>query len=246
MTAPSAGPSLPKSRGHSLFDRQAQLHAADADQASENAQKSISDIRVPLPTLRPSSSISSVTAQPPHQYQNSPVAIHRRLPLISSESYSHSNQSNSSSVQLLSVHPRPELTYIKEVPAPITTIQPAEKLLETDFPLVEDSSTTETADHTRLHAVPSELTCTAVVEQAFDYLKIHDDDDDVILRTTNDKQAYDSDSFDDDDNDDDDDDSVDTIDLDANTGNLHPRTKHTLFPAKRTQSSIASLRKDPI
>jgi hypothetical protein len=68
--------------------------------------------------------------------------------------------------------------------------------------------------------MPSDSLCCAMVEQAFDYLKTHDDDDDVVHRKNIQRNQNDPcDNIEIYDNDDisDGNDSVDTIDLDATT-----------------------------
>jgi len=176
----SPPPTLPKSRGHSLFDRMAQKHAQDPDKPSS---QNTSSTPKPLPPLRTSYSVSSPPV-PRHPY--SPISTHHRSPSSTSESYTYSNNN---SVQLLSVHPRLESNYIKEIPPP-APLPPtvSAKLQETDFPLYESSEKEEAQ------------TPTTVIEKAFDYLEKHDDyndDDDVIHQESFNEQECNSDSFDD-------------------------------------------------
>ena len=190
-TPSSSASSLSKSRGHSLFDRQAQLHAHDPNNPS-NLNTSYN--AKPLPPLKTSHSLSS----PPlptssvlyHQHPlHSPILIHRRSPSSTVESYAHSSDD---SVQLLSVHPRSESDYIKETLPPVPLApKVSSKLLETDFPLYEEPE----------KSVPNDSTCAAEVEKAFDYLKGHDDDDDVIHQENFNEEESNTDSFDDEDED---------------------------------------------
>jgi hypothetical protein len=202
MAAPPSVPPLSKSRGHSLFDRQAQLHAHDPNNTS-NA--TISDSRIPLPLLK---SVYSMTSPPVSSstssgvHHHSPPLLHRRLPSLPTESYAHSNDN---SVQLLSVHPRLESDYIKEVSSPPPAV--SSKLLETDFPLYENYTPEESEEVTNETSIPNDSTSTSIVEQAFDYLPNHDDDDDVIHQ----EQECSSDSFDDENEDN----SINTNYLDA-------------------------------
>jgi hypothetical protein len=210
MSSPPSVPIPPKSRGLSLFDRQAQLHAHDPNTPFNHPHSTIFDTSVPLPPLKSAHSLSSPpipSSSVTHHHQISPLLMHRRSPLSSTESCPQSANNN---VQLLSVQQRPESTYIKEVPPSLPAVLSplSEKLLETDFPLIENSAAEESEN-----AMPSDLTCTTVVEQAFDYLTTHDDDDDVVHQQNNDEQQYHNGSFDEED-----DDSVNTIDLDATAG----------------------------
>lgn len=52
MEIPSNAPPTPKSRGHCLFDRQAQLHACNSDSTTTYNSNTIVDIRPQLPALR--------------------------------------------------------------------------------------------------------------------------------------------------------------------------------------------------
>lgn len=73
MTTTPGAPQTPKSRGVSLFDRQAQLHAYDSEQ-------SISTLRDPpsLSVLRPVQSLT-VTGPPVPARSTSPRVIHQRF-----------------------------------------------------------------------------------------------------------------------------------------------------------------------
>jgi hypothetical protein len=209
MAAPPSIPTPSKSRGHTLFDRQAQLHAYNSD----NSSATISDI--PLPQSKPVHSVISApvsTSSIIHHQQHSPLLVHRRSPLSSSEYYSPINNNNN--VQLIGIHPRPESTYIKECPLPST--KTSEQLLETDFPFIENSTIQESEPP----IMPSDSLCCAMVEQAFDYLQTHDDDDDVVQEKNRDDPSFNIDSYDNEENSDGND-SVDTIDLDATTSTNH-------------------------
>jgi hypothetical protein len=204
MATPPSAPSMSKSRGYSLFGRQAQLHGHDPNKPSS---LNTSDTAKPLPPIKTSHSlsspplpISSVLHQQ-HHPSYSPLLIHRRSPSSTTESYAHSNDNN---VQLLSVHPRPDSDYIKEIPPPAPLAPTlSSKLLETDFPLYEESE----------NSVPNDSAYTAVIEKAFDYLPTHDDDDDVIHQENSHEQEPNSDSFDDEEEDN----SVNTNEFDAGT-----------------------------
>jgi hypothetical protein len=217
MAAPPNVPPSSKSRGHSLFDRQAQLHA---DDPNKPFNPMFSDSPVPLQPLKSTHSTSSPpipTSAVIHHY--TPSVMQHRPPASSTESYVHSNDNN---VQLISVHPRPESTYIKEASPPSVA---SSKLLETDFPLYEDPSTDETDKLSNENLSPNDLTCTTVVEQAFDYLSTHDDDDDVIHQGNDNEQEYHSDSFDDENEDN----SNNTNDLDVTTGIHHQHQNDSKF-----------------
>jgi hypothetical protein len=211
MAAPPSAPTPPKSRGHTLFDRQAQLHAHDSDKSSNPSSTTIFDIRLPQQkSIQPLSS-SPITYR--HQY--SPLLPRRQSPLSSSECYPNSNNNNN--VQLIGIHPRPESTYIKEWPLPPVipskTSEQQQQFLETDFPLVENSTKQE-SETSADNIIPSDSLCCAMIEQAFDYLKTHDDNDDVVYQRN-------TDGYDNEENSDGAD-SVDTIDLDATTSTNHP------------------------
>lgn len=220
MTAPPTLPVPHKSRGHSLFDRQAQLHADQSDKSPQTLLTTLSDI--PVPTSKPLPSVIS-TVSTPYQPKQSPVLVHRRTPSSSAESSSSST--NHATVQLISVHPRPESTYIKDwttpppPPLPTFPFQPPESVHETDFPLVEPATVQKSESITN-QLMPSDSLCCAMVEKAFDYLQTHDDDDDVIHDKRNSHNREDpSDNIEIYDNEENSDgnDSVDTIDLDATT-----------------------------
>ena len=208
MATPPSIPVSLKSRGHTLFDRQAQLHADDAEKTSN----AIFDIPVPLTQI-----VSSIPSLMQHHQSYSPLLGHRRSPVaVSDHRQSYSEQSN---VQLISVQPRQESTYIREVPLP--PVKPVEQLHETDFPLVENSTIDKD------HLIPSDSLCCAMIEQAFDYLHANDDDNDddqaidpKDTRDIEDDQPYDGDDFDNGDHSDGGD-SVDTIDPDATTRTHH-------------------------
>ncbi|CAF1155387.1 unnamed protein product, partial [Adineta ricciae] len=114
MAAPPSVPTPPKSRGLSLFDRQAQLHAYDTDKSSSSSSTTnLFD--------KPTFSSKPITSAPiiyrgTQQNQYSPLLAHHRSPLSTSEC--HSNSNNNNNVQLIGIHPRPESTYIKEWPSP--------------------------------------------------------------------------------------------------------------------------------
>jgi hypothetical protein len=219
MATPPGITGEPRSRGHSLFDRQAQLHSVDADKSSS---PNVSYKPKPLPPLRSSHSIASPpvsTSSVSHHHQTySPLPTHRRTPSIPTDSSAHSNTNN---VQLLSVHPRPESNYIKEThPSAPLPSSVSSKLLETDFPLHENGEKEELEN-----VIPNDATCTAVIEQAFDYLTTHDDDDDVIHQESTNEQEYNSDSFDDDNEDN----SVNPNDLDATASTQHHQHDSKFF-----------------
>jgi hypothetical protein len=217
MTAPPTIPTSAKSRGHSLFDRQAQLHADESDRASQHILTTLSDM--PIPPPKPLHLLASVPASTSSTTQYSPILVHRRSPIPASERHISASHN---SVQLIGVHPRPESTYIKDWPTlpPVPTIPPKqlEQLLETDFPLVENSAAQESLPASTI--MPSDSLCCAMVEQAFDYLKIHDDDDDVIhgknLPRNQDDPSDNIEIYGNEETSDGND-SVDTIDLDATT-----------------------------
>ncbi|CAF0970487.1 unnamed protein product [Adineta steineri] len=225
MAAPPSASTPPKSRGHTLFDRQAERHARDSN-ASSNPPATIFDI--PLPQLKPVHSITSASTtasamiyrQPPHN-QYSPLLTHRRSPLSSSQCNFNSNEN----VQLISVQPRPESTYIKEWPSPPPLpLKKSEPLLETDFPLIENSTIPSS------NSMPSDSLCCAMVEQAFDYLQNHDDNDDVVYKRTSLQNVDGSDNEENSEGND----SVDTIDLDATTSTNHQNDSgiHTLSSSR--------------
>jgi hypothetical protein len=218
MAAPPSIPTPSKSRGHTLFDRQAQLHAYGSDKSSTYSSTTISD--APLPQQKTIHSVVSTpvsTSSVTNHQQYSPLLVHRRSPLSSSEGYSQTNNDN---VQLIGIHPRPKSTYLRECPLPS---KPSEQLLETDFPLVENPIIQEFETHVH-SSMPSDSLCCAMVEQAFDYLQTHDDDDHVIHKKNSlknlDEQSYNVDTYDNEETSDGND-SVDTIDLDATTSTNH-------------------------
>ena len=191
-TPPSNASQASKSRGHFLFDLQAQRHGGDLN---KEANTTILDIPLPKPPLRPSQSVLPPTISSVSQ-------SHRKTPLTVTESHPNSNDTN---VRLISVNPRPEPVYIKEVssvtqpPSPLPPpLEPASThLQETEFPLYENCPTDEPED-----VLPTNTACAGIVEQAFDYLSTHDDDKDVIHEAHHDEQDDYSQSFDGDDNED--------------------------------------------
>ena len=215
MATPPSIPISLKSRGHTLFDRQAQLHADDAEKTSN----AILDIPLPSTHMISARSVSSIPSLVQHHQSYSPLLGQRRSPVaVSGHRQSFSEQGN---VQLISVHPRQESTYIREVPLPVKA---AEQLYETDFPLVENSTIDKT-EPSAANSIPSDSLCCAMIEQAFDYLHANDDDDDQPIepkdtRENDDDQPYDGDDFDNGDNSDEGD-SVDTIDPDTATRTHH-------------------------
>ncbi|UJR23314.1 hypothetical protein I4U23_026328 [Adineta vaga] len=215
MAAPPSAPTSSKSRGLSLFDRQAQLHAHDTDKTSSNSSKNFFD----KPTT-PSKSMQLITSAPAiyrsTQYnQYSPLLAHRQSPLSTSEY--NSDSTNNNNVQLIGIHPRPESTYIKEWPSPPTLpFKNNEHLQETDFPLVENSSVQD-SQTSASNLAPSDSLCCAMIEQAFDYLQTHDDNDDVVYKKPSIEQIDGSDNEENSEGND----SVDTIDLDATTSTNH-------------------------
>ncbi|CAF0848479.1 unnamed protein product [Rotaria sp. Silwood1] len=244
MAAPPSVPIPAKSRGHTLFDRQAQLHAYDSEKPSSHP--STTNFDIPIPQVKPIYAALSapVTTSPvicpppppppPHHHPHSPVLFHRRSPISSSECDSHPN--NNDNVQLIGIYPRLESTIsTKEtLLPPISSSKTSEQLLETDFPLIENSTTQE-SELSDNNLVPSNSVCCAVIEQAFDYLKTHDDDDDdddiheKNSRQNEDEPSYDADDYDNEENSDGAD-SVDTIDLDTTTSTNHQNDSgiHTL------------------
>lgn len=170
MAAPQNPPDLSsKSRGHSLFDRQAQRHAHDPENPSTNT---ILDIPLPMPPLR---AVQSLVTTPVASSNPS-----RRTLLATADSYTYSNDTG---VRLISVHPRPEANYIKDTP-PVAAPSPpppvSTQLQETDFPLYETAPIDESDEPTRESTLLNESACGAIVEKAFDYLPSYDDDDDVV------------------------------------------------------------------
>ena len=219
MTAPPTIPTPGKSRGHSLFDRQAQLHADASDKPAQHILTTLSD--APMPPPKPIHSLTSVPTSTSSTSQYSPLLVHRRSPIPASERH---NSASHNSVQLIGVHPRPESTYIKDLPTlppvPIASQKQLEQLLETDFPFIENSAPQESQPAPASSLLPSDSLCCAMVEQAFDYLKTHDDDDDVIegknLPRNQDDPSDNIEIYDNEETSDEND-SVDTIDLDATT-----------------------------
>ncbi|CAF1103919.1 unnamed protein product [Rotaria sordida] len=212
MAAPPSDPLLPKSRGHSLFDRQAQLHAKDGDKSSNSTISDSHKPLIPFKTVHsiptPLSTTSPVTHLP-HQY--TPLQMHTRSPVLSTESYAHSKDNN---VQLISIHPRPESNYIKD-PSQPPSISPS-KLQETDFPLYEYPKIEEESEKiTNENILSNDTTYTNVIEKISNYSPTYDDDDDVVIHQENyDEREYHNESFDDEDEDN----SVNTNDLDTTLG----------------------------
>ncbi|CAF3551510.1 unnamed protein product [Rotaria socialis] len=219
MATPPNEPPSQRSRGHELFGRQAKLHTDYRDQSSGLP---ISDTHIPLPSLKAAHSIasppnftSSSSSNLPHQH--SPVLMHLRSTLSSTESFAHSSDNN---IQLISINRRPELTYIKDLPLPpeppayhrIST-----KLQETDFPLHDHSRTDESEKIKSEDEKPSHLSHTAAVEKFNNDSPTYDDDNDVIHDDNahnDDEQEYNSESFDEEEN------SPNINDRDAKT-NIH-------------------------
>ena len=244
MASSSNTPQTPKSRGHTLFDRQAQLHAYDSDRSSNHSTATICD--PPLPVLRPVQSVSS--AAPISQ---SPQLHHRRItsvPLASRGPESHSSQEQLSSLPL---PPPDDSNTVQEEPGPSKS---NEQPQETDFPLVEDLAV-HRLEPAVVPLIPTDSLCCAVIEQAFDYLPKQDDDDDddndVVhhssFQENEDEPIYDNNDFERE-NQSDGGDSVDTIDLDAEPRNYQQNnSKYIAFRRRaRTQrvSESASLEYD--
>jgi hypothetical protein len=216
MAAPPTIPTPPKSRGHTLFDRQAQLHAYDTDKSSNTiSDTTLSQQKLVRPIISAPVPTPSVINHQPY----SPSLVRHRSPLPSSECYLQTNNNNN--VQLIGIHPRPESIYIKESPLLPSSIpaKTSEQLLETDFPLVENPTIQESEPIVN-NIMPSDSLCCAMVEQAFDYLQTHDDDDDVIHDKNRDDPSFNVDNYYNEENSDGND-SVDTIDLDATTSTNH-------------------------
>ncbi|CAF2854630.1 unnamed protein product [Rotaria sp. Silwood2] len=219
MATPPSVPTPVKSRGHTLFDRQAQLHAYDSEKPSSHP--SITNFDAPIPQVKPIYSALSAPVStspviypppppppPPHYHPHSPVLFHLRSPVSSSQCDSHSNTNDN--VQLIAIYPRPEsILPTEETPLPpISLSKISEQLLETDFPFVENSTTQE-SELSGNNSIPSNSLCCAMIEQAFDYLKTHDDnddedDDDNIRRKDSrhneDDPSYDADGYDNEEN----------------------------------------------
>ncbi|CAF0786571.1 unnamed protein product [Adineta ricciae] len=229
MAAPPSVPTPPKSRGLTLFDRQAQLHAYDTDKSSSSSSTAN------LPD-RPTFSSKPITSAPiiyrsAQQNHYSPLLAHRRSPLSTSEC--HSNSNNNNNVQLIGIHPRPESTYIKEWPSPPPLpAKRSEQLLETDFPMIENPQAQESATSGSSFA-PSDSLCCAMVEQAFDYLQTHDDNDDVVYKKPSISHIDGSDNEENSEGND----SVDTIDLDATTSTNH-QTDSGIHTSSSSQVTI--------
>lgn len=222
MAAPPSIPTPSKSRGHTLFDRQAQLHAYDSDKTSNNSSSTISDLPLPLhKSIYPNLSTPPVI-QYHQQQQNSPLLVHHRSPLSTSEGYSQINNN----VQLIGIHPRPQSTYIKESTVPTKEF---EELIETDFPFIENSAVQE-PDTPVNQIVPSDSLCCAMIEQAFDYLQTHDDDDDVVHEKQQEDPSFNVDCYYNNEENSDGNDSVDTIDLDATTSTNHQNDSKFYYP----------------
>ena len=208
MAAPPTLPTPPKSRGHTLFDRQAQLHADTSDGPSTNTLTTLSD--VPVPQMKPLQAFSSgPSTSSSTGVSFSRLLPHRRSPLSTTECYSRSTNPN---VQLLGIHPRPESTYIKQFPTPPSPTAdrpktPEQEIQETDFPLIENVEP----------IAPTSSFCCDAVEKAFDYLPSDDDDNDVIheIKSSDNIEIYDNAEHSEGN------DSVDTIDLDATTSTNH-------------------------
>lgn len=207
MATQPKGPSLPKSRGRSLFGQQASLHAPDPHVASNLNTFFPSEPFPPLKTSHSASSPPVPTSSVIHQHHPvySPLLVHRRSPSSIAESYAHSDDNG---VQLLGVHPRSESDYIKQTRLPALLVPTiSSKLLVTDFPLDDDESE---------DPIPTDSTCNAVIDQAFRYLQKPDDDDDdedVVHPEHPNEQENNSDSFDDEDE-----------STSGNTYQLNPRT----------------------
>ncbi|CAF0916742.1 unnamed protein product [Adineta ricciae] len=228
MATPSSNASqASKSRGHSLFDRQAQRHGGDLN---KEANATIVDGSPPTAPLRPSHSVSPPSISSVSQ-------SHRKIPLTVIDSCPQLNDTN---VRLISVNPRPEPAYIKEIssftqspppppPPPPPPLEPASThLQETEFPLYDNCPTDEPED-----VLPTNTTCAAIVQQAFDYLPSHDDDDDVIHEAHHDEQDDYSQSFDGDDNDDH---SSSTNELDGTTTIIiHQQADSEVSPLATTE-----------
>ncbi|CAF0834687.1 unnamed protein product [Didymodactylos carnosus] len=226
MTSPT---NIRKSRGHNLFDRQAQLHNDTPAELIEHPGISSSTAVPPQKTYHSNSSpppstsynmrpLVSTPSQPSssQQQHNSPHLIKKSL-FTSNNHQNHNSENiiseNDSNITLIGVRSRPISTYIESTP-----IRKSPLLQETDFPLTlpqekeqeqpydENSTITTTAPTIATgYSLQTETAC-AMVEKAFDYLN-HDDDDDVVVGTK--EGDYQTDEFEDD-FDDEDNDSVDS------------------------------------
>ena len=211
MASSSNVPQTPKSRGHSLFDRQAQLHAYNSDQSSNHSTATICD--PPLPTLRAIHSVSSAASVPP-----SPPLKHQRVPSLPLEP--RKSDPHISAEQLPSIPSQEDSAHVKQEPV---LLKSNEQPQETDFPLVE-GPVVRRPEPAFVSLMPTDSLCCAMIEQAFDYLpkQEDDDDDDVVHRSSfqenEDEPIYDNNEFERE-NQSDGGDSVDTIDLDATPSN---------------------------
>lgn len=197
MAAPPPEPPLQRSRGIALFDRQAQLHGNNRDSL---ASPPIADVVKPYTVLRkinssalPTTSASSSTAT--NLYPHASARSNPRSNLPSTESYVNSSDNN---VQLIRINPRPELSYMKDMPPqpqPPTYHKVPLKLQETDFPLHDPPKSEEFEKHTSDIILPNNSTHTSTVVKSSNDSPKYDDDDDVI-HASNDSDDQQDDSED--------------------------------------------------
>lgn len=177
----------PRSRGRSLYERQVELNAPNSNKSidldtSYNSKH--------LPPLKSSYSIATPNISTPPVTQNhrvySPILPHRHSP-SSVESYAHTRNNN---VQLISVQPRTETNYFREIstspplPPKLSSLSTSpSKYLETDFPVYEN--------------IPKEQNNYTYTNEKSSKYSPYDDDDDVIHQESFNEQNSTSDSFDD-------------------------------------------------
>ena len=231
-------PIVPKSRGHTLFDQQAQLHVHNAYKSASHPSTGIF-FWVLLPQMKLVYSMFLASASTPvamhssptppstllHHHMCSSPLVHPRSPFSVPECVL---QSNNDTVQLISIQSRPDPTDSAKdsISNAITPSETSKRLLETDFPLVESTFIHESQSSVN-NVMPSNSLCCAVIEQAFDYLRADDDDDGVdnVIHQGNSPQnpndllyspnGYENEEISDGN------DSVDTIDLDATASTNH-------------------------
>lgn len=175
MTTPTNSTTGVKSRGHSLFDRQAQLHASETNSSPDTDHPTIQHV------IRREHLTRSHSSTSPKTFKPKPSTLSMVCPMPSVPLEAHAVDSVDENVQLISVHPRPELDYIKPI-SPTSSHEilttTSEELIETDFPVIENSHNEHIS--TTNDSLTSETAYANVVEKAFDYLngEIYDEEDD--------------------------------------------------------------------
>jgi hypothetical protein len=200
MTTPSDLRRSLKSRGHTLFDRQAQLHADDVNRLVDCSSTTLSDEHSSIPLCAIQSAPYAPSATKIYVHTAAKAHCQSTVPL--SDVYSlnvHQHQHvSSATVQQDNVS--------NNITEGIRKSKSSEHFQETDFPFVDNSKVQQSNVSTRIQ-MPRNSVCRSMIEQAFNYQQIYDQEhadgsyesnhNDPI--DTSNRRTYEETSYDDDD-----------------------------------------------